>query len=113
MSKLKPRAERWTVLLKLVEREQRLDVLNRYAVDEYVEATGADFDVMPYGANKCPLMGRDLSAMARSPARLLERHRTGIEGMAGMGFPRWVWSYRLTIKGKSTLARAVAEEAKP
>lgn len=102
MSRIKPRAVRYAALLKLTEREHRLDVLNRYAVDEFVEATGADCEVMPYGANKCPRMGRDLSAMAE--AGLLMRHRTGIDGMGGMGFPRWVWSYQLTDKGREKLA---------
>lgn len=97
------RARRWDVLLRLVERERYLDVLNRCAVDEYAEATGAHFDVMPYGANKCPRMGRDLSAMA--DAGLLNRHASGISGLSGMGFPRWVWSYSLAEAGSTRLGK--------
>lgn len=93
-----PKAQRWSVLLQLAEKEIYLDVLNRYAVDQYVLATNADVLVMPYGANKCRRMGQDLSEMAS--AGLLKRHRVGIP-MGGMGFPRWVWTYKLTDIGRA------------
>ena len=32
-----------------------VDVLNRYFVNAYVDATGAPADAMPYGADKCPM----------------------------------------------------------
>lgn len=70
-----------------------VDVLDRDFVDDYVAATGARVKVMPYGADKCPQLGCDLSWMA-ARGRLL-RSRTGICGLAGMGFPKWVWTYRL------------------
>lgn len=69
------------------------DVLNAYFVVDYIEATDAKFDPMPYGAAKCAMLGRDLSELAARG--MLQRYRTGIEGMAGMGFPKWVWSYKL------------------
>lgn len=100
--KVKPQAERWAVLLRLAERERQLDVLNRYAVDRYAAATGAKTKPMMFGADKCRLMGRDLSAM--HDAGLLMRHAAGIgDGLSGQGFPRWVWSYRLTDKGLAAL----------
>ena len=70
------------------------DVLDSDFVDRYIEATGAAFRVTNFGAFKCPQLGRDLAAMTEQG--ILKRNRIGIEGMAGMGFPRWVWSYRLT-----------------
>ena len=70
-----------------------VDVLNRDFVDAYVSATNAKAVAVPYGADKCPQLGRDMSAM--HAAGKLKRHTTGIEGLAGMGFPRWVWSYYL------------------
>ena len=94
-----PRADRWAALLRLTEREGHLDVVNQAAVNDYVDTTGAPCSVMPYGAAKCPLMGRDLAGMAE--AGLLVRHRTGLQGMAGMGFPRWVWSYQLAERGSA------------
>lgn len=69
------------------------DVLNSDFVDDYIEATKARHAVQPYGAATCPQLGRDLSAMKR--AGVLKRHRVGLQGMGGMGFPRWVWSYEL------------------
>lgn len=70
-----------------------VDVLNRDFVDDYAAATGAKVVISPFGANWCDRLGRDLLAMKR--AGLLKRNRVGIQGMAGMGFPRWVWSYRI------------------
>lgn len=70
-----------------------VDVLNRDFVDEYVDATGAKADCMPYGADKCPTLGRDLAALHK--AGKLDRYATGLQGLAGMGFPRWVYVYRL------------------
>jgi hypothetical protein len=70
-----------------------VDVLNRDFVDDYARATGVPLMVQMYGAAKCPTLGRDLAHMAKN--NRLRRSRSGIEGMAGMGFPRWVWIYRL------------------
>ena len=57
----------------------RGDVLDRYLVEEYVEATGAAFAPMPYGADVCRMLGRDLSAMHR--LGYLTRARFGLQGM--------------------------------
>jgi hypothetical protein len=75
------------------EREGPVDVLNRDFIDAYSADTGANVFVQMYGANKCPMLGRDLAFMAKEYR--LKRFRSGVQGMAGMGFPRWVWSYRL------------------
>lgn len=69
------------------------DVVNSDFVEDYIEATGARHWVQPYGAATCRQLGRDLSAMKR--AGTLKRFRVGLQGMGGMGFPRWVWSYEL------------------
>jgi hypothetical protein len=71
-----------------------VDICDAAFVDAYTEATNAPYSVTMYGANKCRMLGRDLSIMAG--AGVLRRSRIGLDGMAGMGFPRWVWSYRLT-----------------
>lgn len=97
---MKP-AERQQWILDYVRRHQdacgtsrySVDVLNRNFVDRYVDATGAKAIGMFYGADKCPQLGRDLSALHADMK--LRRHRTGIQGLAGMGFPLWVWSYYL------------------
>lgn len=93
-----------------LERE-RVDVLNRDFVDHYVEKTGASFYAMPYGAAKCPSLGSTLSRMEREGA--LIRHRTGLEGMGGMGFPKWVWTYRLTRHWVEVLLREVRKGEEP
>lgn len=67
------------------------DVLNRDFVDAYIEATGSRYSGTMYGAAKCKPLGGDLAYMVK--AGRLRRTRTGIEGMGGMGFPTWVWSY--------------------
>lgn len=86
-------ASRQETLLKLLKQFGHIDVLNRDAVNAYAEATGAAVKMMPFGADKCPQLGRDLSRM--HGAGLVERCATGLTGMAGMGFPRWVYSYHL------------------
>ena len=70
-----------------------VDVLNRDFVDDYVEATGAKVVHRVYGANTCVQLARDLLQMKKDYR--LKRHRVGVQGMAGMGFPKWVWSYTL------------------
>lgn len=90
--RMKPDArERWLLSRIAEEPGGLVDVCNRDFVDDYIEATGASFRAVNYGAHKCPQLGRDLSRMASR--RDLRRRRFGIEGMTGLGFPRWVWSY--------------------
>jgi hypothetical protein len=91
---MKPHDRHDWIAKKLTEMPGRsVDVVNSDFVDAYVEATGARHAVQPYGAAKCPQLGRDLSAMKR--AGTLKRFRCGLQGMGGMGFPRWVWVYEL------------------
>lgn len=70
-----------------------VDVCNAYFVDDYLDATNARCAVQPYGAAKCPTLGRDLSLMhARG---ILTRSRVGLSDMRWMGFPSWVYSYKV------------------
>lgn len=70
-----------------------IDSLNSSFVDDYLEATKAKFHPMPYGAHKCPQLGKDLGDLYRLGK--LKRHSTGISELSGMGFPKWTWSYSL------------------
>lgn len=92
---MRPAQRRQMILDYLRENEGHLptvDVLDTDFVDSYTEATGAPHDVMPYGANRCKMLGRDLSEMYK--AGLLDREATGI--FAGeWGMPRWVYVYSL------------------
>lgn len=90
---MKPYAREAWIIAYLEEQKDAVDVLNADFVQDYILATDASFRVQMYGAHKCPQLGRDLSRLAAQ--RRLKRARTPIEGMAGMGFPTWVWSYRL------------------
>jgi hypothetical protein len=95
---MKPAERREWILEHLRQRTSSagpawVDVLDRWFVDAYAEHTGARVDVMPFGANKCRTLGADLAALHREGK--LHRRATGIEGLAGMGFPRWVYTYRL------------------
>jgi hypothetical protein len=82
---------------------ESMDVLNANFVNNYIAATNAKFIAQPFGADKCPMLGSDLSELARGG--YLRRTRTGLQGMGGMGFPRWVWSYTITPLGRSVVAR--------
>lgn len=90
MATLKP-AERQQFVLDWMKRtgEQVVDVLNADFVDAYIRATGVAYEPMPYGAHKCPSLGRDLGALFR--AGLLTRARIGVG--CGDGFPAWVYAY--------------------
>lgn len=93
MSERMTRTEREAWLVERVLAEPGgADVCNRDFVDDYTDATGAAYRVTNYGANKCRSLGEDLARLVKQ--RRLSRSRTGIEGMAGMGFPRWVWLYK-------------------
>lgn len=89
---VKPENRKEWILSRMRRDGCSVDVLNRDFVDDYVEATGAPYDPMPYGADKCKQLGRDLSQMTKEGT--LERVAVGLAGV-GMGFPKWVWSYRL------------------
>lgn len=79
--------------LKALGRHGAVDILDRDFVESYQSATGAKVDYMIYGAPKCNQLGRDLAEMAKK--YYLKRERVGLNGMGGMGFPRWVFSYSL------------------
>jgi hypothetical protein len=70
-----------------------LDVLNQKFSDAYITATGAKFAAMPYGAHKCPQLGRDLARIEKEGS--FTRRRVGIREL-GRGFPKWVWVYSLS-----------------
>ena len=86
--------EQW-ILSWMKQRPQKyIDVLYAEFVAEYVEATGCKSVVQFFGAEKCPQLGRDLGRMFSR--ELLQRTAVGLPtGYVSMGFPKWVWSYRL------------------
>ncbi len=95
--------ERWLVayIAKLGD-AGAVDVLNLNFVDAYVAATGATEKVMMFGANKCRMLGADLSKL--ESRAILKRCRVGLSGMV-WGFPKWVWSYRLDYNAKYYLPK--------
>ncbi|AXQ68945.1 hypothetical protein HOU00_gp180 [Caulobacter phage CcrPW] len=74
--------------------QETVDVCSADFVNDYLDATKASAYIQPYGAHRCPSLGRDLSALYKQ--RRLKRERSSIEGMGGMGFPTWVWCYQLS-----------------
>jgi hypothetical protein len=73
-------------------RGKPVSIVDRHFVDAYIAATKAPYTPTNFGAYKCPQLSRDLSEMYKRYR--LRRYSTGIQGMGGMGFPTWVWSYR-------------------
>lgn len=69
-----------------------VDVLNRAFVREYLAVTGVSYEVQPYGADKCPQLGADLSFLYRDGR--LQRSVVGLHKMES-GFPKWIWVYEL------------------
>jgi hypothetical protein len=73
-----------------------VDVLDRGFVDAYERACKPkQVFIMPFGANKIPQLGRDLGEMYSRGT--LTRHASGLTQMRGMGFPAWVYVYRLKV----------------
>lgn len=115
MTRMTPK-EREDWLIDRIQREpgKMVDVCNSDFVDDYVEATGATARTVMWGAKKCPQLGRDLSRMATRWGACLKRSRTSLGDMGtGMGFPRWVWAYRVhpawTDEGFSRLTEKDAQ----
>lgn len=94
-------------LIREVERRRAVDVLNESFVDDFITRTDAKYLPTMFGAFGCPTLGRDLRALYLEG--WMRRERVGISGMAGMGFPRWVWSYRLTPSGEARAAMLEAD----
>ncbi|MBL4800196.1 MAG: hypothetical protein JKY50_22600 [Oleispira sp.] len=84
---MKVKAER--LILEWVKKEP-VDILNRYFVDEFIDITGAKYQQMPFGANKCGYLNRTLSRMHKE--KKLTRFTIGLHSMEA-GFPNWVFSY--------------------
>ena len=83
--------ERKKWLMAWVQKHRYADVLDSDLVDSYIAATNAKHKPTCWGAYKCPMLGRDLAALASCGA--LKRWRNGLRGTWQPGFPRWVWSY--------------------
>lgn len=92
---MKSKQERQEWIIQYIKNSNGVDVLNSEFVDAYVEHTGAAVDVMMWGANRCKMIGRDLSELNNSGK--LSRFRIGISNWQP-GFPKWVYSYSLPTK---------------
>lgn len=78
--------------------EISVNVLDSDFVDDFSTETKTPVKMMMFGANKCLILGATLSRMEREG--YLKRNRDSIHGMGGMGFPTWVWSYKLSELAK-------------
>lgn len=91
-------------LLEQIAHQHSVDILNADLVASYADFTGAKYRPSIYGAGWCGLLSRDLARMTK--ARLLTRARVGLSAYnGGSGFPRWVYSYRLSGIGKEQIVR--------
>lgn len=92
---MKPAERQQWILAWLQQRPREdVDVLNAEFVAEYVKATGSKARAQFFGAMKCPQLGRDLGQLHAQER--LSRAACGLPaGDASMGFPKWVWRYRL------------------
>ncbi len=97
---MKPREREAWIRQYLFDNAGYVDVLNTDFVMAYWGACGVKAAAQFYGAPRCPTLGRDLSRMYASGA--LDRSRVGLTGMES-GFPKWVWTYRLTAAWRRTM----------
>lgn len=83
-------------LMVWVKKHRYVDILDSDFVGSYIDATNAKHFPTFWGAYKCPMLGRDLSSLAKCGA--LKRWRNGLpRGSWQPGFPRWVWTYELGL----------------
>ena len=84
---------------RIIKENGHIDMLNRDFVDDYAEEFKVSRVWKIIGANGC----RDLQTMLGKlyQKNYLYRDSVGITGgLAGNGFPTWVWSYRLRNHGE-------------
>lgn len=107
-----PFVERRAWLLRTIAKERRVDVLNAELVEDYAEVTGAKLARSMWGAGWCPLLAKDLRELFKR--RLLNRTAVGLNGGAWQpGFPKWVYSYRLSGIGRDAVASLSDAAADP
>jgi len=70
-----------------------VDILNADFVDAYIEKFNSKHEVTMWGANKC----RDLVRVLKIgyDRGIFDRWTCGIQGMWGLGFPKWVYAYKI------------------
>jgi len=96
---IKPASERKAWILNYLRKRSLsapyyVSTLDTNFVEDYVEFSGAKFLPMIIGAAKCKTLAKDLRELYLDG--LLKRHACGIgNGDSSMGFPKWIWSYRL------------------
>ena len=88
-----PFEERKEWILDIARNKQYLNTLDKDFVDAYIDFTGAKYELTMWGANKCPLLSADLAKMYRMGD--LERSATGLGSNWHVGFPRWIYVYKL------------------
>lgn len=90
-AKMKP-ADRHAWIREWIQKNGGVDVLNNDFVSAYVEATGASFEALGFGADRCRQLGRDLSVLFQQKS--LQRSRVGLTAHY-TGMPNWVYVYEL------------------
>lgn len=94
MKELHPKKDREDFIKAFIERYGCADVLDRDFHERYDRSfPGYMRDFKMIGSSPVKQAMRDLKRMLDEG--VLERCPVGIQGLCGMGFPRWVWSYRL------------------
>ncbi|SEA29288.1 hypothetical protein [Marinobacterium iners] len=85
---------RYKWILEWIKKKGTADILDSDFVYAYAEHFNPKVGIQPFGAPKCPQLSRDLGAMNK--LRYLKRIPIGIaDGLSYMGFPKWVYSYRI------------------
>jgi len=99
-------------ILRYVRDRGPVDMLNTDFVVSYAEAFGAALKWQTLGAPKC----RELSAALGNLHwwRWIDRFTSGIgDGYSGMGFPKWIYSYKMNEEGIRRIATLEEVTASP
>ena len=93
-------------VIEYLKREQYVDVLDKYFMDEFADRFNCKYTYMPIGANRVPLAGKTLSTMFKKG--LLDRFVVGISDYAGgQGFPKWVYCYSMAKPNTASTRQGV------
>jgi hypothetical protein len=95
---MKKKSDRHAWIIKAITERRYVsaDVLSTDFVTDFAQDNEVNTRIQMFGAPKCDRLGEDLADLYKSGQ--LTRHATGLTGMAGMGFPPWVYVYDIPKK---------------
>jgi hypothetical protein len=90
---MKSYEERREYITRYLLENHAVDIMCGPFIDKYSKDMEVKVVIQMWGPNGCPTLARDLKKMYEEGR--LKRARIGLGYNWAVGFPRWVWQYRL------------------